>query len=113
MSGDVRYSDLIRKLGERGWDVVHRDREVEWWAQEIWTVESVWAPRGFTVYLTWLIDPLDRATVWCTGASLTHPSPFGKAWGAASMSINRWPRDVPEFLAALAELRDAALHRPT
>jgi hypothetical protein len=62
---------LIRKLAEHGWDVTSRDRDVEWWAQEIWTVESVWAPHGFTVFLTWLIDPQKGESDWGVGVPRT------------------------------------------
>jgi hypothetical protein len=55
---DVPHSKLIVKLAEHGWSVVHRERnDIDWWADEIWTVESEWAPRGLNVYLTWLVDP--------------------------------------------------------
>ena len=110
---DVRYADLIRRLVDQGWDVARCDREVGWWGDEVWTVESVWSPRGFTVFLTWLIDPMDNATVWGVRASLERPTDGGEAKSAASMSINHWPRDVPEFLASLAAMRDAALHPAT
>ena len=105
---DVRYADLIRKLADRGWDVVRRDRDVEWWADEIWTVRSVWAPRDFTVFVTWLIDPESLSGTWGVGAALERPTGRTEASAAACASINRWPRDVPEFLAALDRLRDAA-----
>src|SRR4051812_35046115 len=105
---DVRYADLISKLAERGWEVVHRERDNEWWADEIWTVESVWAPQGFTVFVTWLIDPQDEKTVWGVGASPERPADRLDASGAASMSIKRWPRDVPGFLTSLDKLRYAA-----
>lgn len=103
---DARHADLVRKLAARGWEVVQRDSDVEWWAREIWTVKSTWAPQGFTLFLTWLIDPMDLATVWAVGASLERPTDGGAAGSAACMSINRWPRDVPEFLARLDALRD-------
>ena len=106
---DVRYADLVRKLADRGWEVTQHDRDdVEWWADEIWTVESVWAPQGFTVFVTWLIDPMDNVTVWGVGASIERPTGRLEASAAACMSINRWPRDVPDFLTALDALRDAA-----
>jgi hypothetical protein len=108
MTGDVRCADLIRKLSAQGWEVVRRDRDGEWWADEIWEVESVWAPRGFTAFLTWLREPDDEATVWGLGASLARPTDRLGASAAACISINGWPRDVPGFLSALAALRDRA-----
>ena len=110
---DARYADLVRKLAARGWEVTRRERGVGWWGDEIWTVESVWAPQGFTLFLTWLIDPMDLVTVWAVRASLERPADGGAAGSAACMSINRWPRDVTEFLARLDALRDEHLRSST
>lgn len=105
---DVRYADLVRKLTDRGWAVVQRERDVGWWADELWTVESVWAPRGFTLFVTWLVDPESLSGVWGVGAALERPTARHEAEATTCMSINHWPRYVPDFLKALDTLRDAA-----
>jgi len=110
---DVRHSQIIAKLSEHGWRVAGREREdLDWWADEIWTLESEWAPLGFTVYLTWLIDPQwddqrqPGQAVWAVGTCLNRPAGRSEAEGSPLMSINHWPREVPEFLVGLAALRD-------
>ena len=115
---DVRHSQMIAKLSEQGWRVTTRESEgLDWWADEIWAVESEWAPQGFTVYLTWLVDPQwddhhqSGQAVWAVGCCLQRPAGRSEAEGSPLMSIEHWPRELPEFLAALAALRDT--HRRT
>lgn len=113
---DVRHTHMIEKLSEHGWRVVHREREeLDWWADEIWSVESVWSPQCFTIYLTWLVDPQwgyhrqPGQGVWGIGTSLQWPALCEEAEGKPLMSIKHWPRDLAEFLAALSELRNLSL----
>jgi hypothetical protein len=110
---DTRFDQLIAMLSQHGWQVVHRERDdLDWWADEIWTVESEWSPQGFTVYLTLLVDPLcegpPRAghAIWAVGTCLSKPADRLEAEGKPLMSIKHWPRDVPQFLQGLAELRN-------
>lgn len=110
---DVRHSQMIEKLSEQGWRVTSRQQDdLDWWADEIWAVESEWAPRGFTVYLTWLVDPQwddnrqPGQAVWAVGTSLQHPAGRSEAEGPPLMSINHWLRDLTEFLVGLSALRD-------
>jgi hypothetical protein len=110
---DVRPEQLIAKLSEHGWRVARRERDdLDWWADEVWAVESEWTPRGFTVFLTWLVDPQwdDRRrpgeAVWAVGTCLRRPTACLEAQGAPLMAVKPWPRDLPAFLAGLAALRD-------
>ena len=76
-------------------------------------MESVWAPHGFTVFLTWLVDPQwnDHRPVWAIGTCLQHPTGRLEAEGDPLMPINHWPRYLPVFLAGLAALRDEPLRK--
>ena len=116
---DVRHSEMIARLFEHGWRVVSRARDdLVWWADEIWTVESEWSPQGFTVYLSWLVDPQWEGPrppgqgVWAVGTCLQHPGSDREAKGHLSMSINHWPRDLPAFLSGLSALRDQGKANP-
>lgn len=115
---DVRHSQLIARLSEHGWHVVSRERDgLEWWADEIWTVQSEQAPQGFTVFLTWLVDPQwdtprrPGQAVWAVGTCLQPPTDRLEAEGEPLLSVNHWPRGLPEFLAELSALRDQRLAR--
>ncbi|HKB01515.1 MAG TPA: hypothetical protein VKD90_04805 [Gemmataceae bacterium] len=110
---DVRHSQMIAKLSKQGWRVTTREREdLDWWADEIWVLESEWAPQGFTVYLTWLVDPQwddhrqPGQAVWAVGTSLQRPTGRSEPERSPLMSIKHWPRDLPEFFTRLAALRD-------
>ncbi len=85
---------------------MHREQDVlEWWAEEVWTVESEWSPMGLTLFLTWLFDPMEwdgkAPRVWAVGASTDPLAPTS----VATMSLNHWPRDLPDFLEELSKFR--------
>jgi hypothetical protein len=108
---DVRHSYLIEKLSEHGWRVIGREcDDLDWWADEIWTVESEWSPRGFTVFLTWLVDPQwddhrpPGQAVWAVGTCLRLPADRLAAEGEPLMLIKHWPRELARFLAGLSGL---------
>jgi hypothetical protein len=110
---DVRHTQMIAKLSEHGWRMAVREREdLDWWVDEIWIVQSEWAPQGFTLYLTWLVDPQwddqrqPGQAVWAVGTCLERLAGRSEAEGSPLMSIKHWPRGVPEFLARLGVLRD-------
>jgi hypothetical protein len=110
---DVRHPLLIARLSENGWRVVSREREdLDWWADAIWTVVSEWGPRGFTIYLAWLVDPQAEdhrrpgPAVWAVGTCLQRPLGRQDAEGSPLMSTKHWPRELPQFLAGLSALRD-------
>lgn len=113
---DVRRSLLAGKLMEHGWNIVHREqKELEWWADEIWTVESEWSPKGFQVFLTWLVDPQwDRGRpgekVWLVGTCLHRPTNHEEAERAPMFSIKHWPMELGDFLKGLDDLRNQALN---
>jgi hypothetical protein len=104
---------MIAKQSEHGWRVVGRQRnDLDWWADEIWTVESEWAPQDLTVFLTWLVDPQEDDSrqpgqaVWAVGTCLKPPANRLEAQGEPLLSVKHWPRDLPEFLGGLSALRN-------
>ena len=69
---------LLSQLEPHGWTKLE-DREtrtLDWWADEIWVLASLWRPQECRVYLTFVVDPQwegPRAPgegVWCVTAAL-------------------------------------------
>jgi hypothetical protein len=49
---DSQKRQLEDALTVSGWRIADREPILsEWWADEIWTIESVWRPVGFTLFL--------------------------------------------------------------
>ena len=122
-SGEVKLKYILAQrkeiaelLAKNGWQIVDvEDSSLEWWADEIWLIESVWVPRGFRLYLTFLVDPAvvtQRAKgqhVWAVRASMGRPYDRHSAEGEPLMSLEQgWRSEVAEFLAGIAELRQRA-----
>src|SRR5215203_3419197 len=107
---------LARQLPENGWQVLAvEDSGLEWWADEIWLIESVWSPQGFRLYLTFLVDPMadsQRAkgqSVWAVGTSTVRPVGRRPAEGKPLLSLGHgWRVHLAEFFAMLAGLRNQA-----
>ena len=99
MIGDRQQRELLNRLAGQGWEVISRQRsDLEWWAAEVWTVESVWSPHGFRVYLTFLVDPQSSSgEVWAVDASLEWPANGPMGSRLARIGRSTWPQDLPEF----------------
>ena len=40
----TQREELLSQLSEHGWRVTQEESELEWWADEMWQLESVWSP---------------------------------------------------------------------
>ncbi len=86
---------------------------LEWWADEIWLLESSWSPVGARAYVTFLVDPMattaDRKKgqdVWAVMASPARPA--DRMWVADefTLSLGRgWKERLPDFWNHLSKLR--------
>jgi hypothetical protein len=111
----TQRTELAEQLPQNGWRVLGvEDSDLQWWADEIWVIESSWSPRGFRLFLTFLVDPAADAQrakgedVWAVGASTEHPHDRGSAEGKPLLSLgHNWQAHLAEFFAGLSELRDS------
>ena len=97
-------------LSRHGWSVVEMERpfEDEWWAAEIWRIESEWSPRGVCAYLTFLVDPEAGADdVWAVCASKDRPTQRPINYDALMRLRNVWQQELPTFVNVLSRLRGA------
>ena len=102
-------ADTLRKaLAARGWSVrgVERPFEDEWWAAEVWEIESEWSPRGSRAWLTFLVDPLGGPEdIWAVWASPARPARAEAGTGPLLRLRNVWRQGLPGFVQALHRFR--------
>ena len=102
---------------ENGWRVAEREAiNMEWWADEIWTIESVWRPVGFKVFVTFLVDPAHSGLrrpgegVLAISCSSIRPESRADAAGGPTIYLRpSWEKNLPAFLANIKEIRDNAV----
>jgi hypothetical protein len=97
-----------------GWRIVDREPiSSEWWADEIWAIESVWRPVGFTLFLTFLVDLMQSGSrrpgeaVAAVSCSPGHPRTREEATDGPMIYLRpSWGQNLPGFLDSLKEIRD-------
>ncbi|HMS39364.1 MAG TPA: hypothetical protein PKE69_04005 [Pyrinomonadaceae bacterium] len=96
-------------LIENGWNITELEGgELDWWASEMWLIESVWSPIGATAYITFLFDPMDAKEVWDVAASSKKLE--NRRDTASNFYLNikssGWKKELPEFIKSVSELRN-------
>ena len=112
MRMQTQKTELLNRLPEHGWRVVSEEENLEWWADEMWVLESVWSPVGSRAYITLLVDPMvgpnrrQGEAVWAVMASLRKPISRLSAEGKFTLSFGQgWKLRLPEFFEHLSALR--------
>jgi hypothetical protein len=105
--------DLLKHLERNGWAVTRRKGEPDWraWFHEIWILKSQWSPHGLTLFLTFLLDPQpgNPNPFMLIGTSFKLPENSPEASGEPSLTVTpNWRDDLPQFIAGLNTLRQAA-----
>jgi hypothetical protein len=76
---EAQRAKLLNSLPEHGWRLVSEEGNLEWWADEIWKLESIWSPVGAVAFVTFLVDPMYDGSrqkgegVWAVMASQGRP----------------------------------------
>lgn len=103
---------LIEHLEENGWKIIEEDEySLDWWAAEIWKVESVWSPREFMLWLTFLVDPQGpfeprQEHVCGIGATHNYPICWQEVQNETFLSFTSdWKTKLPQFIFELSRLR--------
>jgi hypothetical protein len=103
---------LLGKLPEHGWRVAGEEENLEWWADEMWLLESVWSPVGARAYATFLVDPMagparrKGEAVRAVKVSPSRPSNWLQSDGEFTLDLGQGWRDrVPDFFEHLSKLR--------
>lgn len=111
---------IFNRLADYGWNVVAEEQNLEWWADEIWSLESVWSPVGCPTYITFLVDPTaesnrrQREAVWAVCASITKPNDRLSAEQGFILSLKQgWEQRLPELFNYLEVLRGQFIAKAT
>jgi hypothetical protein len=104
--------ELLSQLPEQGWRVTGTEENPEWWADEMWLLESVWSPLGSRAYVTFLVDPHfdgDRKkgeAVWAVMVSPAKPISQHSVEGDFTLCLGQgWKKRLPDFFTHLSVLR--------
>ncbi len=104
--------ELIRQLIQHGWRIASEEENLEWWADEIWLLESVWSPVGCQAYVTFLVDPQFDGVrkkgeeVWAVMASPSKPINRINNEDESTLSLGQgWQKRLTEFIDYLTALR--------
>jgi hypothetical protein len=116
---------LNKELCANGWHIAAVSCDLPWWAEEVWTVESVWRPVGLQAFLTFEVDPMQhsgleiagqakrprrpRIDLW--GVACTRTWPEGRAEADRIVEVNwkHWDKEMPKLIQSLSRFRDEAV----
>ena len=112
----AQRTELLNQLSEHGWRVASVKEILEWWADEMWFLESEWSPVGSPAYVTFLVDPQFDGSrkkgeaVWAVMASPAKPMSRLQVEGEFTLSLGQgWKNRLPAFFDHLSLLeRDGA-----
>jgi hypothetical protein len=106
---------LLKLLSEDGWELVSRDTDADWWAEEHWLIRSVRENWGTELVLTFLVDPQHEGhdksrAIWAIGATMDVPTDRGSAEKGIALvpvATGRFNERLPAFIARLDQYRRA------
>ena len=108
---ETQRLEIERTVSDHGWKIERIEQQSEWWADEMWLVESTRSPIGANAYITFLVDPQNddphRAKgndVWAVMATSTRPSSWMEGPHLLQLGSG-WKANLPAFLDSLETLR--------
>ena len=108
----TQRTELLNLLPAHGWRLAGLEENLEWWADEMWRLESVWSPVGTGAYITFLVDPMfdgnrrKGEAVWAAGASRAKPLSRRQAEEEFTLTLGQgWKNRLPDLFDHLSSLR--------
>jgi len=111
---ETQKAELLNRLDAQGWRVASVEDELEWWADEMWRVESVRSPAGVEAYVTFLVDPQTSNPrrrkkgegVWAVMVSPGRPRDWLGVERSYTLGLGSgWARALPDLFEHLSALR--------
>ena len=104
---EFQRQTIFEKLIENGWKITKLEKyELDWWATEMWLLESIWSPIGKTAFITFLLEPENMEYVWEIMASEEKPANRFENQNSFSLSLKRWEKELPAFMKFLSDIRN-------
>ena len=101
---EFQRQTIREKIIENGWKITELESgELNWWASEMWLIESVWLPIGKTAFVIFLLEPSEAKEVWAIKVSEEKPVHWS---GDFTLSRKGWEKELPEFMKYLSEIRN-------
>ena len=101
---EFQKQTIREKILENGWNITELENvELDWWASEMWRIESVWSPIGATAFVTFLLEPENMEYVWAIMASEKKPV---NRFGNFTLSLKGWESDLSAFTNFLSDIRN-------
>lgn len=108
----TQRDEILAELGRRGWRAASLENVVlDWWADEMWLLESEWSPRGRQAYLTFLVNPMSDShrrkgeQVWAAAVTARKPLARAEAESGFVMNLKGWEEELPGMFEYLSALR--------
>jgi hypothetical protein len=109
---NTQKREIQATLESQGWKIAESAIQPEWWADEMWEIESTWTPVGVKAFITFLVDPQAQIYrrrkgehVWAAMASREKP-PFYLPQDSFELSLGSgWLERLPTLLEYLSALR--------
>jgi hypothetical protein len=97
---------LEKALAGRGWKIqaVETVDDNLWW-NEVWSVESIWAPSGFRVFIAFEFDDVWESLGVATEPPVNH---HDTVWRAGLDLDQTWKAEFLSFLADIDRIREEA-----
>jgi hypothetical protein len=112
MLKETQKSGIAIYLRNAGWRIAEVLGDLEWWADEMWKIESTWTPVGQAGFITFLVDPQadiytppTSKNVWAAMVSKERP---GDRLDRNSFTFSLgsgWEKRLSEITNYLDELR--------
>ena len=104
---EFQRQTIREKLIKNGWKITELEKvELNWWANEMWRLESVWSPIGKTAFVTFLLEPENMKYVWDIIVSKEKPVDWGGNPNYFSLSLKRWEKELAAFMKFLSDIRN-------
>jgi hypothetical protein len=114
----TQKNQLLKLIEQQGWQQLSIEGEeqlwstAEWFIAELWELQSVWTPKGFRVFISFVIDPQNDyfakrwQSVWAVKATLQRPTTWGFDENEVGLVLGRgWQAGLPTFIRELNGLR--------